>query len=258
LHGALAVSTFINGDEGWTQVNLGSDYRLLDVITFDTICPVNTETNALSFCDPDAGSWMFAAPAKFLGNQSASAGGYLEYSIRWMGDVVGLDPLDPEPHVIIVSSNNSVIKGLAFKHPGNPPVNTWTHYHMELSTNANWLFMDDTTGMESLPRATRAQITEVLAAVTALRIRGEFVTGDDTAWLRNVILEGPARLNIKPTSPGWVELTWNSSESNFVLQATGQPATNAQWLPIATGGQNTIALEVTNSSRFFRLTLPSQ
>jgi hypothetical protein len=256
LHGALAISTFTSGNEAWTQVNLGSDYRGLADITFSEICPPNLESNSLSFCDPDAGSWLYEAPAKFQGNQSAALGGYLEYTIRWTGDVQGIDPLDPEPHVIIANTNGAVTKGLAYKHSANPTVNTWTSYHVELNENAGWYYMDDNTPMENLPLATRAQMAEVLASVTGLRIRGEFTTGDDTGWLRNVILEGPARLNIRPSSPSWLELSWPLSASNYVLQATSQLATNAQWLPITTSGQNPFSIKSTNAPRFFRMALP--
>jgi len=88
--------------------------------------------------------------------------------------------------------------------------------------------MSDATGMENLPRATRPRSRTVLASVTALRITGEFITGDDTGFLDDVILAGTdmdrPRLNIRLLSLGQIELSWPATATRFVLENHGSVA----------------------------------
>lgn len=249
--GVPVQSAFDGGDEGWTQVNLGGDYRCLDEITFDGACLLHVADGVLTACDPDAGTWMFQSPPKFLGNQSAALDGYLEYAIRWQGTGVA-DPANPLPNVILVSSNVGIACVL-----GDPPINQWTTNRIKLDENAGWLWMDDETGMENLPPATRAQMATVLTNVTALRITGEFITGDDTGFLDNVILAGTEldrpRLNIRLISAGQVEVSWPVSAPGYVLETNGALLSPGQWRSINSSGSSAVTLPVVSSNLFFRL-----
>lgn len=247
----LVESQFTGGDDGWTIVNLGGDYRYLDEISFDGNCLPAAVNGEFLACDPDAGTWMFQAPAKFLGNQLSALDGGIDYRLRWQGEGTTGEPGDLMPHVIIVNTNTAT--GIAFVAPEEPPINVSTNLHISLNEHAGWRWMDDTTGMEALPLATRDQIREVLSAVTALRIRGEFITGDDTGFLSSVVLSGPPRLSIRRNAPGQVEITWPSAATNFVLIATDRLGADAVWSPLDTGGETKWTAAPTNTVRFFRL-----
>jgi hypothetical protein len=254
---AQVQSTFDSGDEGWTQVNLGGDYRELDDIAFEGDCLMHVAGGVLTACDPDPGTWMFQAPPKFLGNQTAALDGYVEYRIYWQGEGV-LDPLNPVPNVIFLSSIAGTNFGIA-RVLGDPPMNQWTTNRISFNEDAGWLWMSEETGMEDLPLATRAQIAQVLAAVTAFRITGEFITGDDTGFLDNVILAGTGtepdrpRLNIRLISTGQVELSWPATALNYLLETNGMSLASEHWQPVSTSGGSAVTLPVGASHMFFRL-----
>ena len=247
----LVESRFAAGDDGWTIVNLGGDYRYLDEISFDGSCLPEAVGAEFLACDPDAGTWMFEAPAKFLGNQLAALDGAIDYRLRWQG-AGSVEQSDIfVPHVVIVNTNTAT--GIAFMAPEDPPINVTTDLRVPLNERAGWLWMDDTTGMEDLSLATREQIRQVLSGVTALRIRGEFITGDDTGFLANVILSGPPRLSIRRNASGQVEITWPAAAADFVLTATAQLGVGEAWSPLDTAGETKWVAAPTNTTRFFRL-----
>lgn len=249
--GAVVTSTFDIDDEGWTQVNLGGDYRYLDEISFDGACVLHAAAGALTACDPDAGTWMFQAPPKFLGNRSDCLDGHLEFRIRWQGTGVA-DPNNPVPNVILVSSNIGIARVL-----GDPPVNAWTTNRIRFDEYAGWLWMNDETGMEALPLATRAQIAQVLASVTALRITGEFITGDDSGFLDDVILAGSGvdrpHLDIRRITTGAVEVSWPATATNFVLEASETLSATNLWTTIDAAGSNAVTVPTATHNTFFRM-----
>jgi hypothetical protein len=66
-----------------------------------------------------------------------------------------------------------------------PPGTDWTDFSVRLLEGEGWTWNWNR-------RATQAQINSVLAAPTALDIRGEYVTGQDEGSLGNFVLRGPA------------------------------------------------------------------
>lgn len=146
----------------------------------------------LSFRDPDAGEWVFEAPAKFLGNQSAMFGGTIQWLQHHKGCLVG-DPPEPSFRVILVSSNRAIVKVMP-----PPAENRWVQLSVRLDALEGWLWADDTTGQEDLPPATATQIQEVLQSLTGFRILGEFITGDDLGSLDTVVFSRPAEPEFAP------------------------------------------------------------
>lgn len=250
--GILAQSKFDAGDEGWTQVNVGADYRYLDDIETRTDCP-EAAIGVLSFCDPDAGQWMFNAPAKFLGNKSDALDGYIEFSSwdRDLDDGSTLDP-DPEPSVIVANGNTAIV----ILNQG-PDVTKWTTYRYEFNESAQWLWVDDETPMDALPFATRAQIQHVLANVTALRIRGEALVGDDQGWLDDVSMvattpaESP-KLSIHRLGEQ-IEISWPADAVNFRLESSETIPGAAIWDAVSTAGATTYLFNAGTTSKYFRL-----
>lgn len=121
------------------------------------------------------GVWYWQAPAKFLGDRSLSFGQMLSFDLRMRGS----GPLFDAPDVTLSGG------GLTLHVDLSPvPENTaWTTYAVQLSEAGGWR-VDDLAG----PAATATQIQQVLGNLSALRIRGEFITGPDNGDLDNVVM----------------------------------------------------------------------
>lgn len=122
------------------------------------------------------GTWYFDAPASFLGDQSAFAGGSLAYDLQqssrtsqFANDDLVLEGAGTSLHYRYDS---------AADYPAEAPA--WTAYGVVLGASAGW-----TVGSASGPAATPTEIASVLGDLTALRIRGEFRSGSDTGGLDN-------------------------------------------------------------------------
>ncbi|MCK6690604.1 MAG: gliding motility-associated C-terminal domain-containing protein [Thermoanaerobaculia bacterium] len=164
-------SRFDTGDEGWratgdplsavpawfpTGGNPGGWVRTIDAST--------------------GGTWQWVAPAQFLGNKCTAYGNFLRFDLT--ASEVNNNPTRPD--VTLVSGNIQLV----FNTPSDPGPN-WTHYDVPLRENAGWR-MGNLNGAAP----SQAQFRAVLSNLTALRIRGEYLSlGDDEGGLDNVILE---------------------------------------------------------------------
>ena len=184
---ASIQSTFDQGNEGWTQMDLDGDIRYVAATlpaepgSCELTPPVSS--GILWFRDPDAGEWVFEAPSKFHGNQSAMFGGTIRWSQHHKGCDLG-DPPVPGFRVVLMDTNKAIAIVMALT---PPPYDQWVSNSVRLDYQAGWAWVDDTTGQEDLPAATGAQIQEVLQSVTGFRIVGEFITGEDVGSLDNVV-----------------------------------------------------------------------
>ena len=184
---ASIQSTFDQGNEGWTQMDLDGDIRYVAATlpaepgSCELTPPVSS--GILWFRDPDAGEWVFEAPSKFHGNQSAMFGGTIRWSQHHKGCDLG-DPPVPGFRVVLMDTNKAIAIVMALT---PPPYDQWVSNSVRLDDQAGWAWVDDTTGQEDLPAATGAQIQEVLQSVTGFRIVGEFITGEDVGSLDNVV-----------------------------------------------------------------------
>ncbi len=161
-------STFDNGAEGWSVVDLNPPYD-------STGTPYSAvhESGYIRFTDPSSQSFFFEAPSAFLGNLSSYFGGTLRYSQR-------LTPTTPEwrddPDVVLVGGGLTLV----FQNAANPGAD-WTDYAVSL-TAPGWH-----VGSLSGAAASAAQLQGVLGAVDHLRIRGEYISGVvETTALDNV------------------------------------------------------------------------
>lgn len=255
-------STFDTGPDGWTQVNVASDFRYLTDINFDEAC-VDPPSNGfgrghLGFCDPDAGSWMFSAPPKFLGDQAAKLDGVLRFSLGWVAVEPLVDyPQNLDPNVVVANRDTAIV----FQQPLDPEPGAWRTFDLALNESAGWRWVDDSTPMEDLPLASRAQIAQVLANVTALRILGEFVTGADWGFLDQVRLEGPPvgptpRLTIRAISSARCELSWPAPGEGWTLESSGHLGALAEWVPVPDVSGAVVLVPIPEGTRFYRLRRP--
>jgi len=137
------------------------------------------------------GVWVWSAPAKFLGNQATSYGKMLRFDLKQSSLNSQFDDSD-----VIISGTDITI---ALDLPNNPGTD-WTHYDVLLNETLEWKIDNINSGV----LASATEITAVLADITSLKIRGEYVSGSDTGGLDNVILETDA-LDAKSFS----DLKWN-------------------------------------------------
>lgn len=115
-------------------------------------------------------TFYFSAPAKFRGDLSPYIGGTLAYDILLM--VKGGNYYDNVNEVIIKGAGQTI--GWSNPVSPQPPLNVWTSYNVQLlATNF---------GVDS------ATFSQVMADVTALWIRGEYINGADTEGLDNVLV----------------------------------------------------------------------
>ncbi len=121
------------------------------------------------------GVWYWQAPAKFLGDNSKSYGQSLSFELRMRGS----GSLFTDSDVVLAGGGLTLVYDFA----AVPVSAAWTHYSVDLSETAGWK-----VSTLSGAAATKAQIQTVLGATTALRLRGEFITGTDNGDLDNVIL----------------------------------------------------------------------
>jgi len=70
-----------------------------------------------------------------------------------------------------------------------------------------------------------------------------------------VQVEGAPVLKMTSSSPGYVTLSWESSDSGWVLQESTSLSSPA-WVNSASGSSNPVALSATGAMKFFRLHKP--
>lgn len=120
------------------------------------------------------GTWAFAAPAKFQGDQSDAYGGTLSYDLR----ITASDSLPWAWPMLSITGG-----GVTLNWNGAwPDVNVWNHYEILMSEAGGWIKASDSTTPST------GEFKSVLSDLSSLRIRGEFMTGNDTGYLDNVVL----------------------------------------------------------------------
>jgi hypothetical protein len=118
--------------------------------------------------------WYWSAPDKFLGDLSSSYGKKLKFSLKQSSVNDQFDDAD----IILKGAEMTLV----YDTPNNPGTD-WTDYVIVL-TEEGWHY--NTTDGDAV---TKEDFQKVLKNVTNLYIRGEFVNGDDTDGLDEVVLE---------------------------------------------------------------------
>ncbi|MCG3131647.1 MAG: hypothetical protein FLDDKLPJ_02451 [Phycisphaerae bacterium] len=171
----IASSDFETGSDGWFAVG-------------DPQCPHpeywgvgGNPGGRIRIIDVQEGVWMwFAAPAKFIGDQSAAYGGSLSFDIL-------LENSSDTGNLTKVWLIGDGIR-LVMATTDNPPRNTWHAYRFNLDESEGWMARDCVGGRE----ATREDMIHVLSNLSALLIQGEYSGGRDVCSLDNVVLlSGP-------------------------------------------------------------------
>lgn len=167
------MSTFDIDDEGWT---VSGDAQGSSVIPNYNASGGNPDGYISAQDNVTGGVWYWKAPAKFLGDISSTYGNTVSFDLRQSSTASQFDAAD----VILEGGGLKLVFNTL-----NNPATDWTSYEVLLTESAGWK-------IETLDGVvpTVEQMNIVLSALTALYIRGEFVTGSDRGDLDNVILRG--------------------------------------------------------------------
>lgn len=163
---------------GWTSVDLqfGAYTGAGNPVVLEYLPAGGNPGGYIQAADPSDQSYFFQAPAAFLGNLSAYAGGSLSFDTfytphdnEWRGD--------PD---IVLSNGTTTLFYLGATNPGAD----WTHVSVTLAAGSGW-----TVGSFNGSAASAADFAAVLPAVSLLRIRAEYYAGvAETTGLDNVVL----------------------------------------------------------------------
>ncbi len=183
------VESRFNADtETWRVANLLSLSAASQAASF--------ETGTQRISTSDLFSWtVFAAPAKFLGNQSAFLGGSLSFDLS---DSLKDATADMFPTLVLQSRANL----LAWF--GGAPGSTMTSYSAVLTASPAWqkIVGYEITGLPILAAASSADLSNVLGALQGIYINADWKTaGNDHAELDNVNLVG-----VVPEPSSWLML----------------------------------------------------
>ncbi|MEQ8818966.1 MAG: laminin B domain-containing protein [Sumerlaeia bacterium] len=173
-------STFETDDEGWTifqdAVLSWIDQPASGSCSGSTI---RIEYLQCIYADDLAlgDGFAFSAPALFLGDQSAAMGMTLELDLVNTGTSSLLD--DPGAAFIVLSNGTETLR---YNH-GHEFITgrRWRHHAVPLSPGPAWTRVSD--GMPATPQ----EFENVLSALTAVRIRGEYVNGGEVTAIDNVV-----------------------------------------------------------------------
>jgi len=165
----LAESTFDDNDEDWIVTGNGNG-------------PFHSRSGGnLGGCiriDDSGGDidFMWQAPQKFLGNQSAAYGGLLLFDLK-EDPMTGTPSFSQTDDIVLVGGGIT----LYFDTQGIPDAQ-WRTYAARLQESAGWRKEDG-------ERPSPEEMQKVLAQLDRLIIRGEYYhDGEETGWLDNVLL----------------------------------------------------------------------
>ncbi len=182
---ANLTSTFDSSAEGWNAVDPTGDY---------TSTWASSGGNPGGYLrgsesDPLGGTGYFYAPASWLGNWSAYAGGTISYDLKVFEGTAYFNDLD----IIISNGSDSV----SWSPNINPVGEGWVTFQVQL-TAANF---------------SGANLASVLSNVTSFAIRGEFINGSEAEGLDNVSVATGATGTPEPSTwamllMGFAGLAW--------------------------------------------------
>jgi hypothetical protein len=181
----ISSSTFDTDSEGWSVADWdGNLTHIVGTYPVTYNASGGNPGGYISSTDPSSNNFLFAAPAKFLGNQTAAYGGSLQ-----------LDTFDQNQPT--VSSFLVLLTGAGLRLASpvvNPPDTSWTSYTVSL-TPSGWGII----GSGVQPTVTQMQT--VLGSLDGLYIQGDWHFGSDFSGLDNVILNAGVPENAAVPEP---------------------------------------------------------
>lgn len=170
------LSTFETDVEGWTK--LGDPASTIEHVT-------ESDRSFIRYFEGSQGAHdFFVAPEKFQGDLSAYYGGRLSYDLR-VNTLV--NPLSQNDYVQLEGGGITIV----YRNAAPASTNVWYSFEIDLDIDTAWQVATSFTSnyaIGTMP-ATAEQIQQVLADVTALRIRADYRHGAEQIDLDNVVIQ---------------------------------------------------------------------
>jgi len=159
------VETFDTGANGWIAVDPTADY---------TASWASTGGNPGGFLlgneqNPAGSTGYFIAPGNWLGTLGNYAGGTLSYDIKIVAGTSYFDDVD-----VILTGAAGTASWSSHVNPVGAPGNGWLNFQVQLDNNAGHF--------------TGGNVADILANLTSLKIRGEFINNAEKEGIDNVKL----------------------------------------------------------------------
>lgn len=203
----IAESHFDSGTDNWKQHDDGKPAR---EVNYE---PLGGVSGGGIRSDKDA-DW-FVAPPAFLGDQRAAYGGRLRLVMKQnksSGFVQGF---------VVRLESGGLILG---RYIGRQPPFTFSPLEFVLDENSGWF--NRSTG----ELATRTEMMTVLSNLQTLHIRSDFTAStDDSAWLDDVVLEGPPAPAKLSLDAGKVLTIQGDPGATFDIEFASRPEPDATW-----------------------------
>ncbi len=179
----LAVSAFDRGTDGWEIVEIYYNSGLGQPPTIVSSMPADYDCGYIYKRDPNlTNTYLFSAPAKFLGNVDVSYG----RSLSW--DLFNYSDGNTDTGLILVGGGKTLYRQNMLPPTGDG----WSHYDIKLAPSSDW-----TVNAYGGVAATEADFHTVLGSLENLYIMGDWLSGLDMASLDNVQLAPePASLSL--------------------------------------------------------------
>ncbi|HWL93734.1 MAG TPA: laminin B domain-containing protein [Phycisphaerae bacterium] len=187
----LAESRFNTDTEGWTLVKSAGETPFAPggSVPISHVAEGGNPGGYLHQVDPNENRTSYwNAPSKFLGVKSGAYGAALAFDMKQSHERPSLGTLGRD----VVIEGAGIILAFALE---QPPGMDWTQYNVSL-TETGW-HIDSAAGLE----ATETDMRQVLGSLTAIYIRAEFRSGDETDDLDNVVLTGFSGSDPDPDDP---------------------------------------------------------
>ncbi len=164
------ASYFNKNDEGWTIVGDAQENSAKP--DYET---KSGNPDGYIWADDNAtgGVWYWSAPEKFLGDRSSSYNEKLTFSLKQSS----VDNQFDDNDIILFSNEQQIVFNTSIN-----PDTSWTDYSVKLNEEI-WKYSTSDENSVS-----KKDFIEILSKLTGIYIRGEYIEGNDTGGLDNVIL----------------------------------------------------------------------
>lgn len=156
-------------------------------------------------------TWFFSADEGFVSEVNASYGQTLSYDIRITSG--NLDNTYDDFDVELVVGNGIVLH-YSFDYF---PTDEWTHFEVILDETAGWIDVDGV-----IPTDDAELFPQIVQDITGINIRGEYITGSDSACIANIQIGNPDSDTDEPVG---IDAVLESGQYEVVLVSIDESCT---------------------------------
>ena len=198
------TSNFDSDDDGWTVG--GGKFGRSGVATQH---PTGGSWGGELTCS-GSGNWYWLAPPQFLGNMSSAYGQHLSFELSQSSHK---SPRSDRLVELVGGGHSLYMDGRYY------PAQAWTGHSVRLHESEEW--MDASTRK----RASKAQVEEVLADLSQIKIRGWYSSNKGVGGIDNVRLDLVPDLNPRPVAGAAIEASFDGDLDGWAVAGGAFPRT---------------------------------